>query len=59
MAAGRAVLPEVPAAGTNLPFQIYFVGDPGGTEISTSAPASDFLKTRGPTDKSELGPSTP
>jgi hypothetical protein len=42
VAAGRAVLPEVPAQGTNIPFQIYFVGDPGGAQISTSAPATTF-----------------
>ena len=42
VAAGRAVLPEVPAAGTNVPFQIYFVGNPGGAQIQTSAPASTF-----------------
>lgn len=42
VAAGRAVLPEVPAAGTNVPFQIYFVGDPSGAQIQTSAPASTF-----------------
>ncbi len=42
VAAGRAVLPEVPAAGTNVPFQIYFVGDPSGAQIQTSAPATTF-----------------
>jgi hypothetical protein len=42
VAAGRAVLPEVPAAGTNVPFQIYFVGDPSGAQIQTSAPATSF-----------------
>jgi hypothetical protein len=42
VAAGRAVLPEVPAKGTNVPFQIYFVGDPSGAQIQTSAPASTF-----------------
>jgi hypothetical protein len=42
VAAGRAVLPEVPAKGTNVPFQIYFVGDPSGAQIQTSAPASSF-----------------
>jgi hypothetical protein len=42
VAAGRAVLPEVPAQGTNVPFQIYFVGDPSGAQIQTSAPASTF-----------------
>jgi hypothetical protein len=45
VAAGRAVIPEVTAstnAGTNVPFQIYFVGDPGGAQIQTSAPATTF-----------------
>jgi hypothetical protein len=42
VAAGRSVLPEVPAAGTNVPFQIYFVGDPSGAQIQTSAPATTF-----------------
>ena len=42
VAAGRAVLPEVPAQGTNISFQIYFVGDPSGAQIQTSAPASTF-----------------
>jgi hypothetical protein len=45
VAAGRAVLPEVTAgtnAGTNVPFQIYFVGNPSGAQISTSAPATTF-----------------
>ena len=42
VAAGRSVLPEVPAQGTNVPFQIYFVGDPSGAQIQTSAPASTF-----------------
>jgi hypothetical protein len=45
VAAGRAVLPEVTAgtnAGTNVPFQIYFVGDPSGAQIQTSAPATTF-----------------
>jgi len=42
VAAGRAVLPEVPAAGTNVPFQIYFVGDPSRAQIQTSAPATTF-----------------
>jgi hypothetical protein len=41
VAAGRAVLPEV-AAGTSVPFQIYFVGNPGGAQIETSAPATTF-----------------
>jgi hypothetical protein len=41
VAAGRAVLPEV-ATGTSVPFQIYFVGNPGGAQIETSAPATSF-----------------
>jgi hypothetical protein len=39
VAAGRAVLPEV-AAGASVPFQLYFVGDPGGARIEASAPAT-------------------
>jgi hypothetical protein len=42
VAAGRAVLPEVPAAATNVAFQIYFVGDPSGAQIQTSVPATTF-----------------
>jgi hypothetical protein len=45
VAAGRAVLPEVPAgtsSGTKVPFQIYLVGDPSGAQIQTSAPATTF-----------------
>ncbi len=45
VAAGRAVLPEVTAgtnSGTNVPFQIYFVGNPSGARIQTSAPATTF-----------------
>jgi len=42
VAAGRAVLPEVPVKGTNVPFQIYFVGDPSGAQIQTGAPATTF-----------------
>jgi hypothetical protein len=41
VAAGRAVLPEV-AAGASAPFQVYFVGDPSGAQIQTSAPATSF-----------------
>jgi hypothetical protein len=41
VAAGRAVLPEVPP-GTSAPFQIYFVGDPKSAMISTSAPPTTF-----------------
>lgn len=42
VAAGRSVLLEVPPKGTNVSFQIYFVGDPSGAQIQTSAPASNF-----------------
>ncbi len=41
VAAGRAVLPEV-EAGTSVPFQIYFVGNPQGAQIEVSAPATTF-----------------
>lgn len=41
VAAGRAVLPEV-EAGTSVPFQIYFVGNPRGAQIEVSAPATTF-----------------
>ena len=39
VAAGRAVLPELPA-GSRLPFQIFFVGDPHGAQLQVSAPAT-------------------
>jgi hypothetical protein len=39
VAAGRAVLPEL-AAGSQMPFQIFFVGDPRGAQLQVSAPAS-------------------
>jgi hypothetical protein len=41
VASGRAVLPEVPP-GASVPFQVYFVGDPSGAQIETSAPATTF-----------------
>jgi hypothetical protein len=41
VAAGRAVLPEL-AAGSQMPFQIFFVGDPRGAQLQVSAPASTF-----------------
>jgi hypothetical protein len=41
VAAGRAVLPEV-GVGTSVPFQIYFVGNPGGAQIEVKAPATTF-----------------
>jgi hypothetical protein len=39
VAAGRAVLPEL-AAGAQMPFQVFFVGDPRGAQLQVSAPAS-------------------
>ncbi len=39
VAAGRAVLPEVPA-GQSTAFQVFFIGDPRGTQLQVSAPAS-------------------
>ncbi len=39
VAAGRAVLPEVPA-DQSVPFQVFFIGDPRGTQLQVSAPAS-------------------
>lgn len=41
VAAGRAVLPEI-GAGTSVPFQIYFVGNPRGAQVGMSAPATTF-----------------
>lgn len=37
VAAGRAVLPEAPA-GAATPFQVFFVGNPSGAHLETSAP---------------------
>jgi hypothetical protein len=39
VAAGRAVLASAPA-GSSTPFQIFFVGDPGGAQLQVTAPAS-------------------
>jgi hypothetical protein len=39
VAAGRAVLPEVPA-GASVPFQAFLVGTPGGTTLQADAPAT-------------------
>jgi hypothetical protein len=39
VAAGRAVLPEVPAHGTGA-FEVFFVGDPKGAQLQISAPPS-------------------
>jgi hypothetical protein len=38
VAAGRALLPEL-GAGSQLPFQVFFVGDPRGARLEASAPA--------------------
>jgi hypothetical protein len=37
IAAARAVLPEVPA-GSSMPFQTFFIGDPRGAQLQASAP---------------------
>lgn len=39
VAAGRAVLPAVPAGGSTQ-FQIFFVGNPAGAQLEVSAPAT-------------------
>jgi hypothetical protein len=39
VAAGRAVLAEVPGAGST-PFQLFFIGDPRGTGLQVSVPPS-------------------
>jgi len=39
VAAGRAVLAEVPA-GAKAPWQLFFIGNPGGAKLETSAPAT-------------------
>jgi hypothetical protein len=39
VAAGRAVLPEVPA-GQSAPFQVFFIGNPQGAKLEVSAPPS-------------------
>lgn len=41
VAAGRAVLPEA-LPGKTVPFLLYFVGDPQGAKLQTSAPATTF-----------------
>ena len=41
VAAGRAVLPEVPAHGRTS-FEVFFVGDPRGAKLQLSAPPSTF-----------------
>jgi hypothetical protein len=39
VAAGRAILPEVPA-GASTRFQIFFIGDPRGAKLEVNAPPS-------------------
>jgi hypothetical protein len=39
VAGGRAVLPDV-AAGSSIPFQVFFIGDPRGAQLQASAPAT-------------------
>ncbi len=41
VAAGRAILPEVPA-GASVPFQAFLVGTPYGATLQASAPATTF-----------------
>jgi hypothetical protein len=41
LAAGRAVLPEV-SAGSSSSFQLYLIGDPKGTSLQLSAPATSL-----------------
>jgi hypothetical protein len=41
VAAGRAGIPEV-GAGATMPFQAYFIGNPKGAQIETSAPLTTF-----------------
>jgi hypothetical protein len=41
VAAGRAVLPSVPASGS-VPFRIFFIGNPQGGALHLSAPATTF-----------------
>ncbi len=41
IAAGRAVLPEVPA-GRSVPFQVFFIGNPLGAQLEVNAPATTF-----------------
>jgi hypothetical protein len=39
VAAGRAIVPQL-AAGASEPFQVFFIGDPGGARLALSAPPS-------------------
>ena len=41
VAAGRAVLPTVPASGS-VPFRVFFIGSPQGGALQVSAPATTF-----------------
>jgi hypothetical protein len=41
VAAGRAVLPELPAHGSSA-FEVFFVGSPKGAQLQVSAPPSTF-----------------
>jgi hypothetical protein len=41
VAAGRAVLPELPAHGSSA-FEVFFVGSPKGAKLQISAPPSSF-----------------
>ena len=41
VAAGRAVLPSVPASGS-VPFRVFFNGSPQGGALQVSAPATTF-----------------
>jgi hypothetical protein len=36
-AAGRAIVPQAPA-GASTPFQVFFIGDPKGAQLSLTAP---------------------
>ena len=41
VAAGRAILPNV-AAGSSVPFQVFFIGNPKGASLELSAPPTTF-----------------
>jgi hypothetical protein len=41
VAGARALLPDV-AAGASVPFQVFFLGDPGGARLRASAPPTTF-----------------
>ncbi len=40
VAAGRAILPEVPARAS-MPFEVFFIGEPRGARLQASAPPSN------------------